>query len=294
MKQEIIDLKFKHSEDSAVGLDIITISERYRKHNSDYLDQSVPKRLGFYAIMYVTEGKGQHTVDFIPYEISRGTLIMIGNNQVHQFSSLQTFKGYLIIIKDEMLHRALLNFDTPIASFLFNPINSSAYSIKDAKPLFPDITRLIEEYQLGPNDSARLPIICHELGIILFKIARLGRQCFSKGQHQDFPPNLIEFSKLLEQHYASRWTANEYAFKINISTKTLGVLTRKYLSRTPKEVIDRRLLLEIKRQLAHSNLSVKEIAFQLGFEDPSNLNKFFKRRQNHTPQEFRLTLRTSI
>lgn len=292
--QDIIDLKFIHSEDSALGIDIITISERYEKHNTHYQKRSLPKRLGFYAMMYVTEGRGQHIIDFMRYNIGPNTLIIIGKNQVHQFSPQQSFDGHLILFEEEMLHRALLNFDTTIASFLFNPLNSSAFCINNAKPLVPDIMRLIEEFHLGPNDSARLPIVCHELGIILLKTTRLDRQQTTKGQYQELPPKLIAFSHLLEQHYASHWTAKEYALKLHISTKTLGLLTRKYLNRTPRDVINRRLFLEIKRQLAHSNLSVKEIAFQLGFDDPSNLNKFFKRRQNHTPQEFRQTLRASI
>ena len=110
--QEIINLKFIHSDDNAHGIDIITIRERYEKHNAHYPKQSLPKRLGFYAMMYVTGGRGQHIIDFITYNIEPDTLIIIGKNQVHQFSSQQSFDGHLILFKEEILHRALLNFDT--------------------------------------------------------------------------------------------------------------------------------------------------------------------------------------
>ncbi|MBX2820141.1 MAG: AraC family transcriptional regulator [Rhodothermaceae bacterium] len=294
MKREIINLKFAHSEAKDHGIDILTIDERYKTHNTYYPDQSLPQRLEFYVMMYVTEGRGQHIIDFIPYEIEPDTFIIIGKNQVHQFSAQQTFSGHLIVFQETVLQRALLNFDTAIASFLFDPINSSAYRINKATPLLPDITRLVEEYQHGPHDSEWLPIICHALGIVIYKTARLGRHLNTPEQRPQFPPKLIAFSNLLEQHYTSHWTAKEYAAELYISTKSLGTLTKKHLDHTPKEVIDRRLLLEIKRQLAHSNLSIKEIAYELGFEDPSNLNKFFKRRHNLTPTEFRKTVRSSI
>ncbi|MEM8486164.1 MAG: AraC family transcriptional regulator [Bacteroidota bacterium] len=293
MKRDIVDLKFRHSEDRPYGIDIITIDERYQRHQARFATQSFPQRLDFFVLMYVTEGKGQHLIDFIPYDVAPDTLIIIGKNQVHQFSSQQTFDGHLIVFQEAVLQRALLNFDTAIASFLFDPINSSAYRLQDAQALQPDISRLIEEYQ-GPNDSEWLPIVCHQLGIIIHKTARFGQLSNADDQRLTCPPLLIEFSKLLEQHYTDHWTAIAYAEVLNISTKSLGALTKKHLDHTPKDVIDRRLLLEIKRQLAHSKLSVKEIAYKLGFEDPSNLNKFFKRRQAQTPSAFRTAVRRSI
>ena len=85
-----------------------------------------------------------------------------------------------------------------------------------------------------------------------------------------------------------------YADTLGFSKRTLGSITRKHLNRSPKEVIDQRLLLEIKRLLAHTDQSIKEIAFELGFEDPSNINKFFKRMSGSTPSAFRQNLKKAV
>lgn len=62
MKREIIDLKFEHSENRPDGIDVITVADRYKKHNAHYSEQSLPQRLGFYIMMYVTEGSGEHAI----------------------------------------------------------------------------------------------------------------------------------------------------------------------------------------------------------------------------------------
>ncbi|WP_459640649.1 helix-turn-helix domain-containing protein [Flavobacterium sp. CGRL2] len=59
------------------------------------------------------------------------------------------------------------------------------------------------------------------------------------------------------------------------------------LGKTPKEIIDDRVMLEAKRLLAHTNENVKEISYELGFEEPTNFIKYFRKHSNSTPVEFR-------
>jgi AraC family transcriptional regulator, transcriptional activator of pobA len=67
----------------------------------------------------------------------------------------------------------------------------------------------------------------------------------------------------------------------------LNQATTKVLGKSPKEIIDNRILLEAKRLLAHTNENVKEIAYTLGFEEPTNFIKYFKKHSTFTPTEFR-------
>jgi len=67
----------------------------------------------------------------------------------------------------------------------------------------------------------------------------------------------------------------------------LNQATSKVLDKSPKELIDDRILLEAKRLLVYGNKSIKEIAFQLGFEEPTNFIKYFRKHIDKTPMEFR-------
>jgi len=74
---------------------------------------------------------------------------------------------------------------------------------------------------------------------------------------------------------------------MNVSEKKLTNATKKIAGRTPKELIDDRVMLEAKRLLTHTNHSIKEIGYELGFEEPTNFIKFFKKHAAKTPIEFR-------
>ena len=74
---------------------------------------------------------------------------------------------------------------------------------------------------------------------------------------------------------------------LNVSTKTLTNCVYESSHSTPLKIINDRVILEAKRQLLHSSLKIKEIAFYLGFEDPSYFVKFFKRQTGYLPAEFR-------
>lgn len=82
-------------------------------------------------------------------------------------------------------------------------------------------------------------------------------------------------------------TVQEYADRLNISSRTLTKYVNQSAHRSPLQIINDRILLEAKRQLCHSALSIKEIGYQLGFEDPSYFVKFFKRLTGKMPSEFR-------
>jgi hypothetical protein len=75
--------------------------------------------------------------------------------------------------------------------------------------------------------------------------------------------------------------------KCSTCEKRLGQATSKVLGKTPKELINDRTLLEAKRLLVHGNQSIKEIGFYLGFEEPTNFIKYFRKHTDKTPVEFR-------
>jgi AraC-like DNA-binding protein len=82
-------------------------------------------------------------------------------------------------------------------------------------------------------------------------------------------------------------TPRDYAAKMNITPNYLNALCRKKSGKSAGELIRQRILLEAKRLLAHSTMSISEIAFQLGFEDNSYFGRYFRRYTRLTPGEFR-------
>ena len=95
------------------------------------------------------------------------------------------------------------------------------------------------------------------------------------------------FIDLLEVHFTHERSVSFYAVQLNVHPNHLNALIKKYTGRTAKESIQSRLLLETKYLLHSTNLSIKEISNQVGFNDPNYFTVFFKRLENMSPANYR-------
>ncbi|TXH59960.1 MAG: helix-turn-helix domain-containing protein, partial [Bacteroidia bacterium] len=95
------------------------------------------------------------------------------------------------------------------------------------------------------------------------------------------------FKNILENQFHNQKLVNNYARQLSVTEKRLNQATSKILDKSPKQMIDERVMLEAKRLLAHTNESVKEIGYNLGFDEPTNFIKYFRKHSNSTPVEFR-------
>lgn len=95
------------------------------------------------------------------------------------------------------------------------------------------------------------------------------------------------FNFLVEVHYKTKHTVAEYADLMNKPAKSLTNLFANHIEKTPLQIIQDRIFLEAKRILLNSNKSIKETAYELGFEDIQSFSRFFKNKQGVSPKEFR-------
>jgi transcriptional regulator GlxA family with amidase domain len=114
------------------------------------------------------------------------------------------------------------------------------------------------------------------------------------GKREPLPESLQRFFTILERDHAKTRSVAHYAKQAGISKRRLGELLSERLGKSTKQVIDERVVLECKRLLAHTNVSVKELAAQLAFDEPTNFVKFFKHHAHATPLEFRDAQRTFL
>ncbi|MBO9728582.1 MAG: helix-turn-helix domain-containing protein [Chitinophaga sp.] len=87
-------------------------------------------------------------------------------------------------------------------------------------------------------------------------------------------------------YYREQHLPHDYAAQMNISLKQLNLLTRKYARASAGDLVKQRILLEAQRYLYHGALTVKEISYQPGFDDPAYFNRFFKREMKIPPHQF--------
>jgi AraC-like DNA-binding protein len=96
---------------------------------------------------------------------------------------------------------------------------------------------------------------------------------------------------LVQRHYADHKRVEDYADLLHISPKHLIAVCKEYTGNTPLNIIRDHLIAEIKKLLYHTDLSVKEIAYRLNFDEPGNFSKYFRSATGFTPLEYRAGIR---
>lgn len=250
---------------------------------------TIPHRAQFYQIIWTEKGSGHHLVDFNSVEIEDNTIFLVPNNSVNMFDKNGTYVGKAILFTDNFFCKNNDDLKFLKTSILF----SDLYAISKIKvnPQISDIKVLLnameKEFNRTP-DTTQYNILHNMLHIFLLQAEReLRKQGFNEHKKCPYLELLVMFKELLEKNYQNEKSVNKYAADLNISEKQLHKATKTILDKTPKQIIDERVLLEAKRLLAHSSESVKEIAYELGYDEPTNFNKYFRKHNGSTPAEFR-------
>jgi AraC-like DNA-binding protein len=266
---EIVDLKKVFDKKSAV--------------------MTTPHRAQFYHVMWIEKGSGTHYIDFKPISIEDNVIIFIPQNSVNLFDKGGTYEGKAIIFTDDFFCKNKTDFDFLRSGILFNDLYPT--TLMRVSPTNTHLTVLLNymETEFARTlDSEKYSILHNLLHVFLLQAER---EMKSQGFEELVPganlEYLILFKELLDQRFTAEKTVNGYASELGLSDKQLHKACTTLLDKTPKQIIDERILLEAKRLLVHSSHTIKEIAYELGYDEPTNFIKYFKKHIESTPSEFR-------
>lgn len=245
-----------------------------------------PHRAEFYQILWFQKGTPIHILDFNPIKIKNNSLLFINKNSVQLFDCETKFKGKAILFTDNFFCKTSKDTQFLKSTILFNDFLSVA-QIKISDSIIERIFKQLETETENINDEYQADIIRNDLqNLLLHSERERKKQGFVELDKDTNLEFALFFKELLESNFIQNKKVSFYANKMNISTKKLNQTTLKIFGKTPKNIIDDRILLECKRLLAHSNESVKEIAYLLGFDEATNFIKYFKKHTGETPNSF--------
>ncbi|WP_046242634.1 helix-turn-helix domain-containing protein [Hymenobacter terrenus] len=254
-------------------LDIYTGSEPSHRHN-------------FFLILVLREVVGHHQIDFQEYPLSKNRIYFIGVGQVHALQAA-SLEGWLIAFDPAFLDTQELGADPFSAATLFNNWQRQPYIdlTPDNAPAFEALLLLlVQEYE---REDACPQLMRNYLRAFLLNAERI-----SNTQGGVSIPSLAQtytqrLQELIEQHYTRQQPVAFYADQLGLSSKRLNDYTRRTLGKSVTQLLHHRLLVESKRLLLYSTLTVKEIAYSIGFEDPAYFSRFFKKQTTQYPERFR-------
>ncbi|MFF5308525.1 helix-turn-helix transcriptional regulator [Streptomyces massasporeus] len=246
-------------------------------------------RIDFHVVMLFGAGPVRHMVDFTEYEATAGDLLWIRPGQVHRFSRSSEYRGTVLTMQPGFLPRStveatgLYRYDLPP---LLRPDAAQLAGLEAA------LAQLLREYE----DTATLPlslhtaVLRHTLTAFLLRLAHLAASA-AQALRQRSDSTFTLFRDAVERDFATNHSVSAYADALGYSRRTLVRAVRAATGETPKAFIDKRVVLEAKRLLAHTELPIGRVGVAVGFPDAANFSKFFHQHTDQTPAAFRAELR---
>ena len=240
-----------------------------------------------YAIYWIQEGKGTYNIDFEEYTFTDNVLFFLSPGQVFTVDSEQVKTAYkLTFVRD---FYCIQTHDKEVAcnGILFNNIYETPFvkpCEKDTKKLQFILESLIDEFQ--QTATAQYDMLQSYLKQFIIHAVRVKKE--NHDIKEDTETRLFkDFSLLVEQNFRTLHSVTDYAKRLGISPKSITKHFQKLGAKKPSEFIKNRILLEAKRLLIYTDKTVKEIAFELGFNDPAYFTRFFTKTILKSPLQFK-------
>ncbi|MBS7565466.1 AraC family transcriptional regulator [Mucilaginibacter sp. Bleaf8] len=241
-----------------------------------------PGRKDFFEIVWLKNEDPLHALKTNDFEVKGDWIYLIPPYRVHQLNKAGK-NGELISFKREILEEEDKDFLLDIFK-IFN-VQGEFSCLRLDKAAADDLggvyNLLIGEYQKSSGD---LMILKTLLKVFLLKLIKVKEEEFTA--HDIHQKRVYEFLMLLEGNYLQVRNIDYYAAKLDISSKRLNQILKDKLGKTGTQIIHDRIILEAKRLIIHSEHTIKEIAFALGFSDRPYFSRFFKKQTDQTPDEF--------
>lgn len=283
--KNIPNISFKSSEDTK-DIEILELSDLFeRMPNMHDHNPRKPHRVSFFALLIVTNGTGTHNIDLIEYELKPGTVLKVAKGQVHAFQNDPKYKGFLIIFTEDFVLNYFSKSAINLISHLYNYHISSPIT-EDLK-LNESFLKELRRELVHENTYANKNIVAALLELYLLRLERDSQHQEAKTINQRHYTLFVQFKNLMEAESTTTRNVTDYAEMMFISAKLLNQIVKEFTLNTAKTFIDNYIVLEAKRAIVSSEKSLKEIAFDAGFDEATNFTKFFKRHMGISPKEFR-------
>ena len=242
-------------------------------------------RHNFYFILAVQNGSGIHEIDFVQYPVQPNAVFILRRGQVHKLELTADTSGFLLEFD--------LSFYQPkntIAEHIWKKASGKNYCEVEAarfQKLHTHLAAIFHEYNM--KQEGYIEAIKANLDLFFLEYIRQSKNpnSIAKSENGYIQERFEELLGLLETNIVSMKNVSDYADLLSLSAYQLNSIAKTSVGRTVSDLINDQIILEAKRHLIATPAQVKEVADQLGYEDPSYFIRFFKKHTGLSPDAFR-------
>lgn len=247
-----------------------------------------PFRRSAFLILFVKKGTGTRSIGHYHFSISTNTLAVIPKHIIHAATYTSKPYGYLVAFDAEFFTQQAFPFKLLNTKRVLRPSLRPFLMVSEeqAEELTIIFEKIIEECNSGFEEKKEM--IALKLLELLILCDRFFTQQDRCDCTADYTEVILTFTELLETNFRRHRDVQFYALAMHTHPNNLNHVVKKATGLTAKQTINNRLVIEAKYLLSSTTLTVKEIAYELGFEDPNYFISFFKKEQHATPSKYRL------
>ncbi|MBI3233283.1 MAG: helix-turn-helix domain-containing protein [Bacteroidetes bacterium] len=253
------------------------------------------QRLPYYSLIWVQKGSGKAKVDFNEFDFNENTLFSFVPYQPFMLTGNSEMKGMVLNFHPDFFCIHKHQKEVACNGLLFNNIYQRPYILVDETSVntFNSLIGQIKVEMQNP-DLAQYELLVSYLKIFIITATRLKTAQQPEPQlasAENGQPFILQTLKdTIERDFKTKHSASDYANSLNISTKALAKITKTFFNKTLTDLIAERIIIEAKRELYLTNKTVKEIAYELGYQDEYYFSRFFKTNADISPQLYRETV----
>ncbi len=253
-----------------------------------------PHRHNYYEILVIMEGGGQHEIDFQKYPLHSHSIHFLSPGQVHMISRQESYHAYEIIFDGNFYLLGMKDHETLLQQPFFH--NNSPQPVlrlkkEEFEELLPPVRDMKNEF--AKKRSITDEVIRSCLHIFFVRCQYYFNLRYSPDSSAEDPEQLIlnRFRKLVEKHFSTLHSVTEYATMLNLTPVSLNNRVKKGTGICARDIIIDRIILEAKRLLLFTDLTSKEIAYRLNYDEPSYFSRIFRKKTGVTPSLFRTEMK---
>ena len=246
---------------------------------------TVPFRNTAHGFICLTNGKMKMLFNQEEFVLSSGTIILTPAGQMNSFTNISSsVKGFFGTFNDNFLLQNSNNIGINIVEDFLTPEQMPHFELNEKFVFMASIFKKL--YQLHESNSANSRLLKQQyLLTVLLELKSIYFQR-SKSQKSKSDKLIYQFKKLLLQEVQKNPTPKSLAIQLHVSTNHLNKILKQKTKLTTSQWIVKQRIAEAKYLLHYSHNTIAEIAYQLGFSEPSHFTKYFKKHTNILPSEF--------
>jgi len=275
-----------NAEKEDVSFWISKMEDIYIKQNGAADD---PHRHNYYTVLIINKAKGLHKVDFNSYDLSNKQLFFVAPGQVHQIIESEKSFGFVMTFSNQFLveNSIPLSFIDSLSLFQNYEQSPPLFASNEQFNAMEDFTKNI--FKLFNSDVKMKNL---SIGAFLKLLLIECNNCCNINPIESVIDtsgnNLIRaFRSAVDENYKKEHSTTFYADGLHITPDHLNRTVKAKIGKTAKEYIQSRIITEAKRLLYFTDLSNKEIGYELGFNEPANFSAFFKKYTQVSPSGFK-------